>query len=110
MLAFEQSTNPLPILRPSALYPIHHSTVSVHDAKEGYDYPLIRLPRTLSKLAGLPTQIYQTLHEGALAFLVVVSGSSSLPENVSDSPESSALTQRQFAKVTATIVAYIRRT
>ena len=33
---------------------------------------MIRLPHTLSKLIGLPTKIYQTIYDGALAFLVVV--------------------------------------
>jgi hypothetical protein len=51
---------------------IHRSKISLHHAKSGYDYPSIRLPHTFSKLAGLSTRIYQTVHEGALAFLVVV--------------------------------------
>ena len=55
------------------LFEIHHSKVSLHHSKEGYDYPTIRLPRYLFPLAGLSTRIYQTVHEGALAFLVVVS-------------------------------------
>ena len=52
---------------------IHRSRISLHRAKAGYNYPTIRLPHYLSSLAGLPTRIYQTVHEGALAFLVVVS-------------------------------------
>jgi hypothetical protein len=55
------------------LLEIHHSKISLHYAKEGYNYPTIRLPHTFSKLAGLPARIYQTVHQGALAFLVVVS-------------------------------------
>ncbi len=31
-------------------------------------------PQLASSLAGLSTRIYQTVHDGALAFLVVVSG------------------------------------
>ncbi len=58
-----------------ALFDIHSSTISLHHAKEGYGYPTIRLPHTLSKLARLPTHIYQTLHEGALTFLIVIGGS-----------------------------------
>jgi hypothetical protein len=42
--------------------------------KSRYSYPTIRLPHTFSKLAGLPTRIYQTVHYEALAFLLVVSG------------------------------------
>jgi len=53
------------------LLEIHRSTISLHHAKTGYDYPTIRLPHTLSKLAELSTRIYQIMHEGALAFLVV---------------------------------------
>jgi hypothetical protein len=54
------------------LLEIHRSKISLHLAKAGYSYPTIRLPHTLSRLAGLPTRIYQTMHDGALAFLVVV--------------------------------------
>lgn len=52
---------------------VHHSKISLHHAKAGYDYPTIRLPFTFSGLIGMSTRIYQTVHEGALAFLVVVS-------------------------------------
>jgi hypothetical protein len=55
------------------LLEIHRSKISLHHAKSGYDYPSIRLPHTLIKLAGLSTKIYQTMHKGAFAFLVVVS-------------------------------------
>jgi len=55
------------------LLEIHRSKISVHYAKADYSYPTIRLPHTLSRLAGLPTRIYQTMHDGTLAFLVVVS-------------------------------------
>jgi len=54
---------------------IHRSRISLHCAKAGYSYPTIRLPHYLSSLAGLSTRIYQTVHDGALAFLVVVSSS-----------------------------------
>ena len=62
------------------LFEIHHSKISLHCAKADYSYPTIRLPHTLSALAGLPTHIYQTVHQGALAFLVVVSSSNKLQE------------------------------
>ena len=74
MLAVEHHQDLLTALPPT---PIYHSTISLHHAKAGYDYPTIRLPYTLSKLAGLPTRVYQTLHKGALAFLVVVAPSHS---------------------------------
>jgi hypothetical protein len=69
---------------------IHRSKISLHRAKARYSYPTIRLPHTFSKLAGLPTRIYQTVHEGALAFLVVVSST----ENAAESPKASAFTRR----------------
>jgi hypothetical protein len=65
---------------------------SLHHAKTGYDYPTIRLPHTFSKLAGLPKKIYQTIHDGALAFLVVISPTNSISENAAESPQSPALT------------------
>jgi hypothetical protein len=60
------------------LLEVHRSRISLHHAKSGYDYPTIRLPYMFSKLAGLSTHIYQTVHDGALAFLVVISAR---PEN-----------------------------
>ena len=74
------------------LHEIHHSRISLHHAKTGYDYPTIRLPHTFTKLAGLSTRIYQTVHDGALAFLVVVSqsggtGNNELKENAAESPK-----------------------
>jgi hypothetical protein len=57
------------------LLEIHHSKISLHRAKADYSYPAIRLPYRFSKLAGLSASIYQTVHKGALAFLVVVSSS-----------------------------------
>ncbi|MGA7075328.1 MAG: hypothetical protein WBZ42_02090 [Halobacteriota archaeon] len=38
------------------LLEIHHSKISLHRAKAGYDYPTIRLPHTLSKLAVYPRE------------------------------------------------------
>lgn len=55
------------------LLEINRSKISLHHAKANYNYPTIRLPHTFSVLAGLPTKIYQTVHKGALAFLVVIS-------------------------------------
>jgi hypothetical protein len=78
------------------LFEIYRSNILAHHAKAGYDYPTIRLPFTVSGRIGLPTRIYQTVHDGALAFLVVVSSTSkSSPdqhENACSSAESSALT------------------
>ena len=74
----------------SALSEIFSSTISLHHAKEGYDYPTIRLPRTFAKLAGLPTR-NQTVHGGALAFLVVISPS----EKAENSSKSSVFTRPQ---------------
>jgi hypothetical protein len=71
MLAVESFDNSLN-LHEAAVSEIHRSKISLHHAKAGYSYPTIRLPHTFADLAGLPTKIYQTVHEGALAFLVVV--------------------------------------
>jgi hypothetical protein len=54
------------------LFEIHRSKISLDRAKADYSYPAIRLPHTFSTLAGLPTRIHQTVHDGALAFLVVI--------------------------------------
>jgi hypothetical protein len=81
MLAADQSTDLMPTSCSSALDPIHHGTISVHHTKKGYDYPVIRLPHTLSMLVGLPTRIYQTMHKGALAFLVVIAPPHTASEN-----------------------------
>jgi hypothetical protein len=83
--------NQLPILQE-----IHHGTIRAHHAKTGYDYPTIHLPFAFSGLIELPTRIYQTVHDGALAFLVVVSSESSPDkyENAVSSAESSAFTRR----------------
>ena len=63
------------------LLEIHRSKISLHCAKEGYSYPTIRLPHGFSNLAGLPTRVYQTVHDGALAFLVVISPTVKASEN-----------------------------
>ncbi|MGA3360316.1 MAG: hypothetical protein ABSC87_08950 [Halobacteriota archaeon] len=83
------------------LLEIHRSKISLHHSKAGYNYPTIRLPHTFSKLAGLSTRIYQTVHNGALAFLVVISSGGQATEkspkqaqaeNTKISAESSVLT------------------
>jgi hypothetical protein len=76
------------------LLEIHRSKISIHHAKVGYDYPVIRLPYTFSKLAGLPTRIYQTVHNGALAFLVVISSSSPGEEGTTKKSENFTATSR----------------
>jgi hypothetical protein len=74
MLAAERHTELFSdiTLPKNELLEIHRSRVSLHNAKEGYNYPTIRLPHTFTKLAGLPTRIYQTIHNESLAFLVVI--------------------------------------
>src|SRR5665647_2491386 len=76
------------------LHEIHRSKISLHHAKADYDYPTIRLPHTLSTLAGLPTHIYQTVHQGALAFLVVVSSSNKSEEESPKKSENPAISLR----------------
>jgi len=76
------------------LLEIHRSKISIHHAKAGYDYPAIRLPFTFSGLIGLSTRVYQTVHDGALAFLVVVSSASSAKKRSDEKPEKSALSAK----------------
>jgi|GEM_PF-1041700 hypothetical protein len=62
------------MLRGNGLLEVHKSKISLHRASAEYSYPTVRLPHYLAEsLAGLSTRIYQTVHDGALAFLVVVS-------------------------------------
>jgi len=78
--------------RTNELLEIHCSKISLHCAKADYNYPTIRLPHTPSMLAGLPTRIYQTVHDGALAFLVVIAPPNSKPESVPADSKSPAFT------------------
>jgi hypothetical protein len=73
------------------LLEIHRSKISLHRAKAGYDYPSIRLPHTFSQLAGLSTRIYQTIYNGSLAFLTVISPT----EDASETPKTSVFTRRR---------------
>ena len=79
----------------STLHEVHRGTIRAHHAKAGYDYPTIRLPFAFSGLIGLRTRIYQTVQDGVLAFLVVVSSSLDKHENVLSSAESSVFTRRR---------------
>jgi hypothetical protein len=65
------------------LLEIHRSKISLHHAKTGYNYPTIQLPHAFTRLVGLSTRIYQTAHEGALAFLVVISAKKNLGKSQS---------------------------
>jgi hypothetical protein len=94
MLAAEHYPNALTdgaSLPTHELLEIHRSKISLHRAKVGYDYPTIRLPHTFSKLAGLSMRIYQTICDGSLAFLTVISPT----ENASKNAKSSAFTRRR---------------
>jgi len=76
MLAAEHySRSLIDVPLPNHLLEIHRSRISIHRANAQYSYPVIRLPHYLTRsLEGQLTRIYQTVHERALAFLVVVSG------------------------------------
>jgi len=54
------------------MQPTCKHTISVQSSKPSHAYPIIRLPREFSGLAGAATTSYQTVHAGAQAFLVVV--------------------------------------
>jgi hypothetical protein len=73
------------------LLEIRRSKISLHRAKADYSYPTIRLPYKFSMLAGLPTRIFQTVYDGALAFLIVISPN----EKTAKSSESPVLTWRR---------------
>ena len=73
------------------LLEFHRSKISLHRAKEGYSYPTIRLPYKFSKLAGLRTCIYKTVHDGALAFLVVVGSRNAATQKSAEKTESATL-------------------
>ncbi len=77
------------------LLEIHRSKISIHRAKAGYSYPTVRLPYAFSKLAGLSTRIYQTVHDGALAFLMVVSPIETASENAAERRKMPVLTWRR---------------
>ena len=55
-----------------SMQPICTHTISVQSAKPSHSYPIIRQPREFRKLAESKADIYQTTHEGKLAFLVAV--------------------------------------
>ncbi len=56
---------------PSNMQHICTHKISVQSAKPSHAYPIIRLPREFRRLAGTAAKIYKTMHNGALAFLVV---------------------------------------
>jgi hypothetical protein len=75
---------------------VHRRKISLTRAGAGYDYPTIRVPFAFSSLIGLSTRIYQTVHDGALAFLVVVSSTSKSNPNLCGNPFSSAEAPRLY--------------
>ncbi|HEX7515509.1 MAG TPA: hypothetical protein VF393_07985, partial [archaeon] len=50
---------------------IFTTKISLQSSNPTYPYPIIRLPRTLKRLAGETVSIYQTENERSLAFFVV---------------------------------------
>jgi hypothetical protein len=46
--------------------------IGLHSSKPSHAYPIIRLPREFHGLVGSNVEIYQTVHEGALVFLVKI--------------------------------------
>ena len=53
------------------MQPICTHKISVQCSKPSHAYPIIRLPREFRELIGSNADIYQTIHDGKLAFLVV---------------------------------------
>jgi hypothetical protein len=54
------------------MQPICTHKMSVQSSKPSHAYPIIRLPQEFSGLVGAAATIYETIHDGAQAFLVVV--------------------------------------
>ena len=54
------------------MQPICTHKISIQSSKPSHAYPIIRLPREFRELAGSKADIYQTMHDGKLAFLVAV--------------------------------------
>ncbi len=54
------------------MQPICTHTINLQSSKPSHAYPIIRLPREFSSLAGAKGTILQTVYKGALAFLVVI--------------------------------------
>jgi hypothetical protein len=94
MLAADPYRNSRICTHESEMLEIHRTVISQHHAKAGYDYPTIRLPFAFSALVGLSTRIFQTMHDGALAFLVVVSSSNKREEESSMKSENPTMDLR----------------
>ena len=54
------------------MQPICTHKISVQSSKPSHAYPIIRLPREFRELAGAKADIYQTVRDGKLAFLVTI--------------------------------------
>jgi hypothetical protein len=66
------------------MYYIEDSKIGNIHSKPNVKYPMIRLPKKYSKIIGQRAHVYQTDHDGQLAFLVVPyaeEGRSSLAES-----------------------------
>ncbi len=50
---------------------IFTTRISLQSSTPSYSYPVIRLPRTLKKLAGETVTVYQIEKDGALAFFIL---------------------------------------
>jgi hypothetical protein len=65
----------------SELMEVHRSQNLAPPRKADCTYPTIRLPFTFSGLIGLSMRIYQTVRDGVLAFLAVVSRAGTILTN-----------------------------
>ncbi|MGZ7111915.1 MAG: hypothetical protein ACXVI1_10190 [Halobacteriota archaeon] len=82
------------------MQPICTHTISVQSSKPSHAYPIIRLPREFRELAGSKAEIYQTVHEGSVAFFVkvidrasekLITGSNSSKESIKGGAEITSL-------------------
>ncbi|MGZ4852929.1 MAG: hypothetical protein ACXV3D_07055 [Halobacteriota archaeon] len=53
------------------MQPICTHKIGVHSTKPSHAYPVIRLPREFRRLVSAAATIYETTHNGGVAFLVV---------------------------------------
>ncbi len=81
------------------LLKVHHSKISLHHAKKRLQLPSDSVTLQVLTACALSTRIYQTVHEGALAFLVVVSSSDTALESSPDKPENALSSAKYFKQI-----------
>ncbi|MGZ4907292.1 MAG: hypothetical protein ACXV5F_01380 [Halobacteriota archaeon] len=70
------------------MQPICTHKIGVESKKPSHAYPLIRLPREFRRLVGTAATIYETTHNGGIAFLVVPHKNRKRSSNGAPNPKS----------------------